>query len=332
MLNNYFISRDAIGFLQHYLEVCGKAESAQKKLLNQITQRQYMSYELWWQTLEDLAVALDEPCLGLEVGKQVTVAQCGILGYLFRTSRDALEALHCFKRFERLIYAGSHVRTEMTEDTLTLMWDPDYGYSSQLSDELLLAAMVNVMREIMAPHHFHATNIQFTQALPANSVQRYADFFQCDVQQTQSCLRISFPLLQLEKSIPQGDAQLHLLLDQQAQAQLSRLPADDTFLEGLRETMLRALHEGRPEADFVARQLGMSARSLHRHLKQRGMLYRDTLRNLRQDMAQVYLRDDKLTLAEVALLLGYAEQSVFNRAFKYWFDVSPAQWRKQNYH
>ncbi|MDX1450994.1 MAG: AraC family transcriptional regulator ligand-binding domain-containing protein [Oleiphilaceae bacterium] len=297
--------------------------------LEQISQRQHMSYALWWQTLEDMAQGLNEPCLGLEVGRRVSVAQCGVLGYLFRTSRNALEALSCFKRFERLIYAGSQVRTEQDTHTLALVWDPEHGYSSQLSDELLLAAMVNVVREIMSPSPFDPVAVNFTQALPIASRARYEDFFACEVKEKQARLSIVFKLETLLQPIPYRDEQLHQLLDQQAEAQLSTLPADDVFLETFRDTVLRALHEGRPEAEYVAQQLNMSSRTLHRNLQQRNKLYREELRELRQTMAQRYLRDKKLTLSEIALLLGYAEQSVFTRAFKQWFDQSPAQWRKQ---
>ena len=44
-------------------------------------------------------------------------------------------------------------------------------------------------------------------------------------------------------------------------------------------------------------------------------------------MAQDYLRDARLTLPEVALLLGYSEQSAFNRAFLRWTGMTPRRWR-----
>ena len=37
----------------------------------------------------------------------------------------------------------------------------------------------------------------------------------------------------------------------------------------------------------------------------------------------------RLDLAEIALLLGFSEQSAFTRAFRQWTGKAPAQWRKQ---
>jgi AraC-like DNA-binding protein len=45
--------------------------------------------------------------------------------------------------------------------------------------------------------------------------------------------------------------------------------------------------------------------------------------------AQEYLRDTRLALADIAGLLGYSEQSAFNRAFRQWTGMTPAKWRQQ---
>ena len=39
------------------------------------------------------------------------------------------------------------------------------------------------------------------------------------------------------------------------------------------------------------------------------------------------LLDARMSIAEVAYLLGYAEPSVFHRAFKRWTGASPEAWR-----
>ena len=43
-----------------------------------------------------------------------------------------------------------------------------------------------------------------------------------------------------------------------------------------------------------------------------------------------YLSKVGTPLSEVALLLGYAEQSAFNHAFKRWTGVTPKVWREKN--
>ncbi len=52
------------------------------------------------------------------------------------------------------------------------------------------------------------------------------------------------------------------------------------------------------------------------------------LDSARKDMAVIYLRDPALSVLDVSLLLGYAEQSSFTRAFRGWFACSPSAWRR----
>jgi AraC-like DNA-binding protein len=71
----------------------------------------------------------------------------------------------------------------------------------------------------------------------------------------------------------------------------------------------------------------MSERTLQRHLAQAGLSFQALLDRSRQHLAEAYLRDPRLELAEIALLLGYSEQSAFQRAFKQWTGQTPRQWR-----
>jgi AraC-like DNA-binding protein len=71
-------------------------------------------------------------------------------------------------------------------------------------------------------------------------------------------------------------------------------------------------------------------RQLQRHLQQQGASYQQRMQEVRCMLAEEYLRDPHLSLQEIALLLGYSEQSAFQRAFKRWLQLTPQQWRRQN--
>nr|WP_293628386.1 helix-turn-helix domain-containing protein [Salinisphaera sp.] len=71
----------------------------------------------------------------------------------------------------------------------------------------------------------------------------------------------------------------------------------------------------------------MSARTLQRRLRESGSRYRDELADVRYQLATTYLRDPRLTVADVAQLLGYSEHSAFSRSFTRWSGQSPQRWR-----
>ena len=330
MLNDFFITRDVIGFVQNFLKNNQISLPAYQHKLDELALKQQMSFKQWWDLLDELNAELDTPTLGLDIGRSVHVEHCGVLGYLFRTSRNLSEALQCFKRFQRLIYAGSHADIEIRNtEVVTLIWQPDFGYSSQLSDELLLSAMINISREIVKPHELNIVNVSFTQGIHDKNRPIYENFFACPVQSKQEKLSLSFRISDLNLPILHEDQTLHSLLGKQAEELLNHLPEDDVFIVELRDTIIRCLHEGQSDAAVVASQLNISLRTLHRRLKDKNRIYRDVLKDIRKSMALSYLSDSKLTLAEVALMLGYSEQSTFSRAFSTWYGKAPLQYKRE---
>jgi len=71
----------------------------------------------------------------------------------------------------------------------------------------------------------------------------------------------------------------------------------------------------------------MGERTLRRRLRQEGVTFRGVLDATRAELAQSCLRDHRVTIAEVAFLLGFSEPSAFLRAFKRWTGRTPAAFR-----
>lgn len=333
MLNDFLITRDVLSFLQLFLDRKQLSFPSLQKQLDALAVKQHISFEQWWKLLEELEKYYKHPALGLEIGRHIQVQDCGVLGYLFKTSRNVGDALKCFNRFQALIYAGSEAKLEIDKNqTVSLIWEPIHGYSSQTSDALLISGMINILRELIAPEEFELKTIHFTQAIPEIDLAAYKGFFRCDIFECKAKLSLSFSQEQLLVEIPHVDSTLHHILGQQAEILLTHLPDNDNFLVLLRDTVLRCLHEGRSDASRVAKVMGLSERTLHRRLKSKNKVYRDVLKDIRKSMSINYLEDEKLSMPDIALLLGYSEQSTFSRAFKQWYGMPPHKYKKTYLH
>ena len=84
-----------------------------------------------------------------------------------------------------------------------------------------------------------------------------------------------------------------------------------------------------PSLEQVAEHLHLTPRTLMRRLNAEDTAFKTILESLRREYAQSLLADARLTVAEVGEILGYSDQANFGRAFKRWFEVSPASWRRQ---
>jgi AraC-like DNA-binding protein len=128
---------------------------------------------------------------------------------------------------------------------------------------------------------------------------------------------------------PQRHAEQRLLaiLDRQLGALLSELPESRCFRDEVKRCVMDELPEGDPVVAAIARKLHMSARSLQRRLQNEGTSFAEVLSDLRRDRALRYLRDRRISISEVAFLLGFLDVTAFHRAFKRWTGSTPTEYR-----
>ena len=83
-----------------------------------------------------------------------------------------------------------------------------------------------------------------------------------------------------------------------------------------------------PTLEEVANEMHVTVRTLIRRLRQEDSTYKDIVDGLRREYADQLLRDARLTVADVAAIIGYREPANFGRAFRRWHGCSPAAWRR----
>jgi AraC-like DNA-binding protein len=97
----------------------------------------------------------------------------------------------------------------------------------------------------------------------------------------------------------------------------------------VRAAVIRNLAHDRVRLASIAAGLGLSPRTLQRKLQEAGASFQQVLDAARHALAQDYLRQRGLSLADIAFLLGYQEQSAFTHAFREWSGMNPGAWRER---
>jgi AraC-like DNA-binding protein len=80
----------------------------------------------------------------------------------------------------------------------------------------------------------------------------------------------------------------------------------------------------------VAGKLGMSRRTLIRHLLREHTSFQSILDEVRSSRARHLLARGDASITEIAFALGFGDASVFTRSFRRWTGSSPSAWRSQN--
>jgi AraC-like DNA-binding protein len=167
--------------------------------------------------------------------------------------------------------------------------------------------------------------VVFRHAAPSTD-RFHRDYFGCRVTFDAPLNGIDFATSQLSRPTLLADEGLsHYLL---AQLDDLRLQTSERSLEeDVRGAVADSLPDGQPSKSQVARRLGMSERTLHRRLAERGESFQTIATDARREAAESLLRSGSHSLAEVAFLTGFSDQSAFTRAFKRWTGRKPASFR-----
>jgi len=96
-----------------------------------------------------------------------------------------------------------------------------------------------------------------------------------------------------------------------------------------RQLIFGEMNEGCVNQGHIARELGVSGRTLRRRLSAEGTSFQALLDACRMQFAAHEFRTrDRLSLSEMALRLGYSEHSTFSRAFARWSGMAPQEFRR----
>ncbi|WP_191112281.1 AraC family transcriptional regulator [Acinetobacter lwoffii] len=288
-------------------------------------------FALWRDLLTTLDQQLQRPALGLEIAQLVEAKHLGIIGYLALSSETLGEAFMRYHDYHRLIYDGGPLQLQWQGDYLSIGWvEVPFHLNTQLTDEIAIALMTEFVKaNVQNPHVVQLYEVHFQHVMPKN-IALYEQYFGCKVRFSQARNQVLMHVSELSRPLKQGDQTLQKLLMQQAKALLEKFPHSTLIDQQLQQAILIGLQKNLFQIEHIAEQMNFSVRQLQRHLQKQGKTYQQRMQEIRCMMAMQYLKDPHLSLQETAMLLGYSEQSAFQRAFKQWTQLTPQQWRQQN--
>lgn len=269
--------------------------------------------------------------IGLEFARRVRPGTFNVLGYALMTCRTLGEAIEMAPHYRRLVFdiGYSEMRFVQTELQARLSWhvvSQALPYCRSLA-ESLIASWYHFGRW-MAGVELPLEEVLFLHEAPADQ-RPYLAFFECPVRFGAGENALVFSRTLLGMSLVQADENLHLAMREQARAAMEKAFSHADLAHRVRQALIPLMPKCEATLEHAASALGMSARTLQRRLGSVSSGFQSVLDSARKDMAVIYLRDPALSVLDVSLLLGYAEQSSFTRAFRGWFACSPSVWRRE---
>lgn len=282
----------------------------------------------YYALLERIAAVLEDATgFPLRVGASMRCDDYGAFGLAWKTAPTLRGSIERAARYARLLtsVAGYEVRDHVKGAYFLLHRDGPRSLGLRLSNEATLASTLSIMREV-SPVPVVPLEVHCRHAAP-RSVAAHEAFFGCPVIFSSQLEGLLMSDETLARANRLGDPAIAQFLKPHLDKELAAVSSQKSIEQTLLRRISDRLSEGPPRAADVAREMGMGERTLHRRLAAEGVSFLGLLEQARRHLAEGLLVQSDHSIAEIAFLTGYSEQSAFSRAFKRWVDQTPAAFR-----
>ncbi|HEY6081078.1 MAG TPA: AraC family transcriptional regulator ligand-binding domain-containing protein [Polyangiaceae bacterium] len=272
-----------------------------------------------------LRQANDDPALGLKLGTEARVERydpIAIAALYARSFGDALERMARYKQLtcpEKLHFAPRH-----GECHVHFEWLQADEPEPELLVDLCFAWVAEIARrgsaDAVRPKRVELARPEAARAL-------FEAHFGCPVQLAAARNTLVFEQSALARPFVTHNPDLLAIVAPQLESELAEQLAKASFRERVKATLKRSLAGQRPELRVVARELGLSSRTLQRRLTDEHATFQQLIAEARRELARHYLQHSSLELNETAYLLGFEDANSFFRAFQQWEGTTPGEWR-----
>ena len=250
------------------------------------------------------------------------------------TLRGAFAQTH---RYEGLAHDLGRSRLDERSGVATYYWDTPWlpactpAQARHLCDSVLAGILTFVSWLAQARLPVHEIGLPYPE--PDAAIRAaHAQVFGAAVVYGVPAAYGRFDAALLDRPVPNADGSMLKVLQRHADELLAarlRETSEPRIVTDVRREVAAQLANDRARVDDVASALAVSTRTLQRKLAEAGTNFQAVHDAARQALAEELLRDSQLNLTDVAFMLGYREQSSFNRACREWFGATPARTRER---
>jgi AraC-like DNA-binding protein len=280
--------------------------------------------------LEYAAEAVGDGAFGLHLAEQANPREAGLLFYIASAANSLGEGLALFARYSQIVNETLRVIVARPPDGVVA----DISFVGVPTDvsrhvtEFGVAIVVRAMREV-AGRRVRPTHLSFAHGRNSD-LKQFERFFGCAVEFAAPRDQIGFSNDIL--ALPLMTQDRHLLGVLQPicdEAAKERNTSAGTVRATVENEVQMLLPHGKAQRPTVAARLAMSARTLSRRLGEEGTTYEEVVDHLRRSLALQYLKEQGMSVSQIAWLLGYEGSTSFNHAFRRWTGRSPSTVRTE---
>jgi AraC-like DNA-binding protein len=278
--------------------------------------------------LDAAATALKDDCIGFTLARDFEPRKIGLLYYVMASSQTLGDALKRAARYSKITNEALVVRyREGNTLIINLSYSGVSRHSERHQIEFCMFGLLRICRVLtgrkLVPQHFLISHYR------SEGTSEMTRFVGTKVEFGAERDEFALPADARELPLLHSDNHLNDLLLKYCEVALFDRGRDKSQLRTRVENAISSLlPHGRALVEDVARDLGMSKRTLARRLSEDGLNFTEILQQLRHDLALRYLNDRQMHVSKIAWLLGFNDVSAFTHACKRWTGKTPSEMRR----
>lgn len=277
----------------------------------------------------EISRRIDDRFLGLHFGEAFGIhGERHFLFSLMKNCRTLKEALESLIRYHRLMTDAVQPRLSVQGDDAVIEVESAIqgGVIGRHVSESVLSLLATALRNI-AGGDLDFTGVYFTHEGPGDTGE-YERIFSLKPVFGSSGNRLLIRKDDLDRAFPLAHREFHGLIRHYAEALDKRAFGTATFVEDALLFIQKCILGGRDHSlGSVSRHFELGARQIQNRLRNEGTSYQMLLDNARKDISLHLLKEKDVLLIDIAFMLGYSDQSSFNRAFKKWTGGPPKDFK-----
>jgi len=288
----------------------------------------FVSTEELFALYRGLPQASRDPAIGLKLGTEPRIERYDPISIAAVSARSFRDALQRLARYKQITCPEELRVTERGDECrVRFRWLLAHETEPSALVDVCFARVLSIARrgtgESVTPRRLELRGA-------TGSREMYEAHFGCPANLDARENTIVFGKAELDQPFLTHNSDLFATIAPQLEAELKQALASRAIGEQVKAILKPLLAGRRPGIEDVARELGLSSRTLQRRLAEDGATFQQLLQEARRELARHYLLHSSLELNETAYLLGYEDSHSFFRAFHDWEGATPGDWRARH--
>jgi len=271
--------------------------------------------------------ATADPYFGLKVADCIVPGTLHALGYALLASETLEDFCLRLVRFQSLVSTRADCALNVAGNELEFSARSTNQDLCFESHDAWAGMVLRVMRSASADD-FAPLRLDLIRPMPAQGDAPFLAYFGCPVNFGCERIRFYFDLQAMRAPLPGASRELAQHHDHIVRGYLEKLDRED-IVNRVRTLIVTGLGNDTCSRGAIARNLNVSASTLQARLAQRGTSFQALLDDTRHELALGYMGQSRLSITEIAFMLGFSDLSNFIRAFKRWTGKSPTEFKKE---